>query len=105
MLPERTRLISTIQNRQCNYIGHVLRRDSLLRDIIEGRMQGSKGKAGTRTMLLDWMTDKDKNAGYRQLTEEASNRQQRKKRAMNLPKATTLQKESYVSMIDFSYKR
>ena len=35
-------LIKTIKQRQKNWIGHVLRGDSLLRDVMEGRVIGRK---------------------------------------------------------------
>ncbi len=80
MVEERKSLINTIQNRQRNWIGHVLRGDSLLRDVIEGRMEGTKGKGRPRIMLLDWMMDKDKNLRYRRLKEEANNREEWRQR-------------------------
>ena len=87
MVEERKSLINTIQNRQRNWIGHVLRGDSLLRDVIEGRMEGSKGKGRPRIMLLDWMMDKDKKLRYRRLKEEANNREEWRQRRCHEPAA------------------
>ena len=35
-------LITTLRNRKKSWIGHVLRGDGLLKEVIEGRMEGSK---------------------------------------------------------------
>jgi len=51
-------------------LGHILRGDSLLRIIIEGRMEGKKTRGRPRTMLLDWMMEED----YSKLKERARQR-------------------------------
>ena len=38
---EKRCLIRTIRQRQKNWIGHVLRREGLLRDVMEGRVKGT----------------------------------------------------------------
>jgi len=52
---EERMLVSTISRRQKNWIGHVLRRDSLLRTVLEGQMKGKKVPGRSRTMMLDWI--------------------------------------------------
>jgi hypothetical protein len=53
---EKRMLIKTIRERQMNWIGHVLRSDSLLRTIWGGgRVKGKKVAGRPRTKLLDWM--------------------------------------------------
>jgi len=42
---------------QRNWLGHIMRGDSLLRTIIEGRMEWEKKRP--RIMLLDWMMKDD----------------------------------------------
>ena len=37
---ENKSILDTLQRRKFRWIGHILRHDSLLRDIIEGRMKG-----------------------------------------------------------------
>jgi hypothetical protein len=52
---EKCTLMDTIRRRQKNWLGHVLRGESLLKTVLEGRMLGKKVPGGPRTMTLDWM--------------------------------------------------
>src|SRR6218665_128231 len=38
-----------------DWMGHLLRGDSLQREIMEGRMEGKRGRGRPRQKLLDWM--------------------------------------------------
>jgi len=51
MMDEKRSLIGVIQSRQRNWLGHILRGDSLLRTIIEGRMERKKKRGRPRMML------------------------------------------------------
>src|SRR3984885_9688321 len=64
---EKRSLMNTIRTRQKNWIGHVLRSNSLQRDIMEGKMEGRKGRGRPRKKLLDWMMED----GYGKLKEKA----------------------------------
>jgi len=70
---EKRTMIETIRNRQRKWMGHILRSDnSILKNIIEGRMEGRKGKGRPRTMLIDWMTEDE---GYGEMKKRAQNRE------------------------------
>ena len=40
-------------------MGHIMRGDSLQREIIEGRMEGKRGRGRPRQKLLDWTMSRD----------------------------------------------
>ena len=46
-------LITTIYRRQKNWIGHILRGDELLRDVMEGRMMGKRTRGRPRAGTMD----------------------------------------------------
>ena len=50
---EERQLIKMIRNRKKNWIGHVLRGDGLLREVMEGRMEGKRGRGRPRIGMLD----------------------------------------------------
>jgi hypothetical protein len=55
---EERNLIKTIVKRRKNWIGHVLRGDNLLKLVIEGRMEGKRGRGRKRKGMLDDLLDK-----------------------------------------------
>ena len=50
---EKLQLIKVIRNRQKNWIGHVLRGEGLLREVMEGRMEGKRVRGRLRKGMLD----------------------------------------------------
>ena len=46
-----------IRTRQKNWIGYILRGNSLQREIMEGRMEGKRGRGRPRQKLMDWMME------------------------------------------------
>ena len=46
-------LITMLRSRKKSWIGHVLRGDGLLKEVIEGRMEGSKPRGRPRLGMLD----------------------------------------------------
>jgi len=50
---ERRKIIETIVNRKKNWIGHILSVDGLLKDVIEGRMEGKRTRGRRRMGMID----------------------------------------------------
>ena len=50
-------LIKTINRRQKNWIGHILRGDGLLRDVMEGRMMRKRPRGRPRAGMVDDLMD------------------------------------------------
>ena len=50
---EERQLIKLIRNRKKNWVGHVLRGDLLLKEVMEGRMEGKRGRGRPRIGMLD----------------------------------------------------
>jgi len=50
---EERQLIKLIRNRKKNWVGHVLRGDGLLKEVMEGRMEGKRGRGRPRIGMLD----------------------------------------------------
>jgi len=45
---EERSILSTITRRKKNWIGHILRGQSMLRDVMEGRMEGKRTRGRSR---------------------------------------------------------
>ena len=71
LVVEERSLLTIIRKRQQNWMGYILRGESLKREIIEVRMEGKRGRGRPRQKLLDWMMSE----GYRKLKEEAQHRE------------------------------
>jgi hypothetical protein len=52
-IEEERRLVNLIRERKRNWIGHVVRGEGLLKDVIEGQMEGSKRAGAPRTKMFD----------------------------------------------------
>ena len=72
---EQRNILHEIRNRKANWIGHILRRNCLLQQVIEGKIKGQKEvtrrRGRRRKKLLDDLTDR---RGYYELKEEALDR-------------------------------
>jgi hypothetical protein len=68
-------LLYGIRKRKANWIGHILRRNCLLKQVIEGKIQGeievARRRGRRRKKLLDGLKDR---RGYSHLKEEALDR-------------------------------
>ena len=69
---EQRNILHEIRKRKANWIGHILRRNGLLKQVIEGKIKGeievTRRRGGRRRKLLDDLKDR---RGYCHLKEEA----------------------------------
>jgi hypothetical protein len=68
---EKRTILDTIFQRKKNWIGHILRRNCLLHDVIEGKLEGRRGPGRKRIQILDELKERRK---YWELKEEAEDR-------------------------------
>ena len=68
---KRTLLNNVLRRTEPNWIGHILRRNCLFHDVIEGQMTKVKGVGRRRTQLLDDLRNRRR---YWELKEEAEDR-------------------------------
>jgi hypothetical protein len=72
---EQRNILHEIRKRKANWIGNILRRNCLLKEVIEGKIQGQKKvtrrRGRRRKKLLDDLGDR---RGYSHLKEEALDR-------------------------------
>jgi len=75
MVDTEIEMMDTLRSQQKRWLGHVIWHDSLLRIMLEGRIQGEKGCERPRSMFLDWLlkTEED-NIGCKQLKMLAQDR-------------------------------
>jgi hypothetical protein len=72
---EQRNILHEIRKRKAKWIGHILRRNYLLKRVIEGKMKGGievTGRRGIRSRKL--LDDLKKRRGYSHLKEEALDR-------------------------------
>ena len=71
---ENRSLISNVLKRKANWIGHILRRNGLLHDILEGKMEGGNAsRLGRRRIQI--LDDLKNGKRYWELKEEVENRE------------------------------
>jgi len=58
LVQEDRKILSTIWSRKHKWMGHVLRHDGLLRDMLKGRMLGKKTRGRRRIQLIDDLEEK-----------------------------------------------
>ena len=68
---EQRNILHEIRKQKANWIGHILRRNCLLKQVIEGKIKGEMEVTRRRKKLLDDLKDR---RGYSHLKEEALDR-------------------------------
>ena len=71
MVEEERTLITTIRRRQKTWIGHILRGNGLLKDIMEGKFEGRRPRGRKRKSMLD---DLKEGRTYQEMKRVAMNR-------------------------------
>ena len=46
-------MVETIVRRKKNWIGHIMRRDGLMKEVMEGKMEGKRGRGRKRIGMID----------------------------------------------------
>ena len=70
MVEESRRLLQTILERKKNWIGHVLRGEGLMLEVMEGRMEGRRGRGRKRIGMLKDMIE----TSYAEMKRKAQDR-------------------------------
>ena len=71
-MKDKRTLIDVIRSRKKKWIGHVLRGNGLLKETIEGRIEGKRPRGRRRVMMSDDM--KEKKELYAEMKERARDR-------------------------------
>ena len=53
IVKEKSKLLNHALERKKRWLGHILRGKSLVKEVIEGRMEGKRGRGKSRIMLLN----------------------------------------------------
>ena len=69
---EERSFMKSIVNRKKNWIGHVLRGEGLLKLVIEGRLEGRRGRGRSRIGMIDDLKEGD---SYEQIKRRAMDRE------------------------------
>ena len=78
MVGEKQEMVDVIIQRKNNWIGHVVRGDGLLREVIEGKMDGKRTRGRPRIGMLEELMKGSPNKKnlYQQMKRRAENRLQ-----------------------------
>ena len=69
-IQERRNLLSSIQKRKHAWLGHVLRHEGLLHTILEGRMEGKRGRGRKRQQMIDDIMEEESYANMKRKAED-----------------------------------
>jgi len=86
--------VDTISRRKKNWLGHIMRGEGVLRNIIEGRLEGKRSRGRKRIVMLDEFM---KGTTFETLKRRAQERCLEKLDAMDLSVDRILKKNVYYS--------
>ena len=67
---ESRTMMMTIVRRKKNWIGHVIRGEGLLREVIDGKMVGKRGPRRPRIGMLNELLERDTNGNMKRRAED-----------------------------------
>ena len=70
---EKRSMVETIVRRKKNWIGHIMRGDGLMKEVLEGKMEGKRGRGRKRIGMIDDLLEKKR---YGDLKRRGENRQE-----------------------------
>ncbi|KAI5638904.1 reverse transcriptase (RNA-dependent DNA polymerase) domain-containing protein [Phthorimaea operculella] len=73
---EKRCLLRTIENRRGKMIGHLMRHDNFWKNIVEGKIEGSRGRGRPRRNYFDQIKEKVNVVSYREVKSLAERRQE-----------------------------
>ncbi|KAI5631681.1 reverse transcriptase (RNA-dependent DNA polymerase) domain-containing protein [Phthorimaea operculella] len=74
LVKEKRTIFNVIENRRGNMLGHLLRHDDLLKTIIEGKIEGRRGRGRPRRAYMDQVKEKIGVMSYKEVKEKAQKR-------------------------------
>ncbi|XP_073966137.1 26S proteasome non-ATPase regulatory subunit 13-like [Choristoneura fumiferana] len=67
MVEERRTILNTIDARRGNLIGHLIRHDDFFKTILEGKIEGKRGRGRSRRSYIDQIREKVGVASYQEM--------------------------------------
>ena len=80
---EKRSLINTLTRRQKNWIGHVLRGNNLIKELIEGRLYGKKRRGKPRQQMLNFITGRSTYVEMKRLAQDRKSWRKQNHRPVN----------------------
>ncbi|KAI5636210.1 hypothetical protein NE865_11049 [Phthorimaea operculella] len=74
LVKEKRALLRTIENRRGKMMGHLIRHDSFLKTIIEGKVEGKRGRGRPRRNYFQQLKEKVNVVSYQEVKSLAENR-------------------------------
>lgn len=71
MVNEKRSLLKVIENRRGKMLGHLIRHDSYIKVIIEGKIEGKRKRGRPRRAYMDQIKEKISVSSYREVKEKA----------------------------------
>ena len=67
---EKRSMVETIVRRKKNWIGHIMRGDGLMKEVMEGKMEGKGGRGRKRIGMIDDLMENKQYGDLKRRTED-----------------------------------